>query len=48
MQKIRVVLADDHEVVREGTRRMLEREVDIEVVGEAADGRRRSTGADSA
>jgi DNA-binding NarL/FixJ family response regulator len=38
MAQIRVVVADDHEVVREGTRRMLEREVDIDVVGEAADG----------
>jgi DNA-binding NarL/FixJ family response regulator len=39
MAQIRVVVADDHEVVREGTRRMLEREADIDVVGEAADGR---------
>lgn len=33
---IRMVIADDHELVREGTRRILEREPDIEVVGEAA------------
>jgi NarL family two-component system response regulator LiaR len=38
MSKIRVVIADDHAVVREGTRILLEREEDIEVVGEAADG----------
>lgn len=38
MVPIRVLIADDHQVVREGTRRMLEREPDIEVVGEAADG----------
>lgn len=38
MGRIRVVLADDHKVVREGTRRMLEREPDIVVVGEAEDG----------
>jgi two-component system, NarL family, response regulator LiaR len=38
MAKIRVVIADDHAVVREGTRILLEREEDIEVVGEAADG----------
>jgi two-component system, NarL family, response regulator LiaR len=38
MAKIRVVIADDHAVVREGTRILLERENDIEVVGEAADG----------
>lgn len=35
---IRVIVADDHAVVREGTRHLLEREEDIEVVGEAADG----------
>ena len=38
MAPIRILVADDHEVVREGTRRMLEREADIDVVGEAADG----------
>lgn len=38
MQKIRVIIADDHAVVREGTRHILEREDDIEVVGEAANG----------
>jgi NarL family two-component system response regulator LiaR len=36
--KIRVLIADDHAVVREGTRRMLEQEDDMEVVGEAVDG----------
>ena len=35
---IRVLLADDHVVVREGIRRMLEEVADIEVVAEAADG----------
>jgi DNA-binding NarL/FixJ family response regulator len=38
MNPIRVVLADDHAVVREGTRQLLEREPDILVVGEASDG----------
>jgi len=38
MDKIRVVLADDHVLVREGTRELLEREEDLEVVGEADDG----------
>lgn len=33
--RLRVVLVDDHEVVREGIRAILEREVDLEVVGEA-------------
>ncbi|MEV0135939.1 DNA-binding response regulator, partial [Dactylosporangium sp. NPDC050688] len=32
---IRVYLLDDHEVVRFGLREMLEREGDIEVVGES-------------
>lgn len=38
MDKIRVLIADDHAIVREGTRRVLESEKDIEVVGEASDG----------
>lgn len=38
MKTLRVVLADDHAVVREGTRQLLEREPDISVVGEASDG----------
>jgi DNA-binding NarL/FixJ family response regulator len=37
--KISVLLVDDHNLVRRGFRRMLEDERDIEVVGEAADGR---------
>ncbi len=35
---VRVVIADDHAVVREGTRQILERQPGVEVVGEAADG----------
>jgi DNA-binding NarL/FixJ family response regulator len=35
---IRIVLADDQELVREGIRMMLDAESDLEVVGEAADG----------
>lgn len=35
---IRVVLADDHAVVREGLKVLLNAQPDIEVVGEAADG----------
>jgi DNA-binding NarL/FixJ family response regulator len=38
MEKIRVLLAEDHIVVREGTRELLRREQDMEVVGEAGDG----------
>src|SRR6516225_6381807 len=39
MQKIRVLLADDHVVVRQGLRALLAAEEDIEIVGEADDGR---------
>ncbi|MFQ5987600.1 MAG: response regulator transcription factor, partial [Dehalococcoidia bacterium] len=35
---IRVLLVDDHPVVRQGLRRMLELEEDMEVIGEAASG----------
>ena len=35
---IRVLLADDHALVREGTRRLLETEDDVEVIAEAASG----------
>lgn len=38
MDKIKIIIADDHVVVREGTRRILEQEEDLEVVGEAGDG----------
>jgi NarL family two-component system response regulator LiaR len=36
--KIRIVLADDHVLVREGTRELLEHQENLEVVGEADDG----------
>lgn len=39
MNKIRVLLADDHTIVRSGLRLLLERQGDLEVVGEASDGR---------
>lgn len=35
---VRVLIVDDHQVVREGLRRMLEMERSIKIVGEAADG----------
>jgi len=38
VEKIRVIIAEDHAVVREGTRQLLEQEPDIEIVGEAANG----------
>ena len=39
MRKTRVLLADDHQLMRSGVRLMLERETDLAVVGEACDGR---------
>jgi two-component system, NarL family, response regulator NreC len=38
MQKLTIVLADDHHVVRQGLRSLLEGALDCAVVGEAADG----------
>lgn len=38
MDRVTVLLAEDHALVREGTREMLERDPGISVVGEAADG----------
>ena len=37
MDTIRILVVDDHQVVREGLRHMLELEADMEVVGEAGD-----------
>ena len=36
---ISVLIADDHSVVREGIRRVIEQEMDVKVCAEAADGR---------
>jgi len=36
---IKILIADDHQLTREGVRSMLEREDDITVLGEAEDGR---------
>ena len=36
---IRILLADDHAIVRDGVRALLEKQSDMEVVAEAADGR---------
>ena len=38
MEKIKVLLVDDNEVVREGLKSILEPQADIQVVGEAVDG----------
>ncbi len=37
--KIRVLVADDHAILRQGLKRILEEEPDLEVVGEAATGK---------
>ena len=37
-KRIRILLADDHAVLREGMRNILQKEGDLEVVGEAGDG----------
>ena len=39
MKRITVLLADDHTLVREGLRKILEVEHDLQIVGEAEDGR---------
>jgi len=39
MPRIRVVVADDHALLREGIRALLRQSDEVEVVGEAADGR---------
>lgn len=39
MEKLRILLADDHAVVRAGLRMIITSQPDMEVVGEAADGR---------
>ncbi|MCL4534377.1 MAG: response regulator transcription factor [Bacteroidetes bacterium] len=38
MSPIRILLAEDHDIVREGTRQVLQKAQDLEVVGEAGDG----------
>jgi DNA-binding NarL/FixJ family response regulator len=37
-QKIRILVADDHAILRQGLAQLLNQEPDIEVIGEAADG----------
>jgi two-component system response regulator NreC len=39
MRKTRILLADDHQLMRSGLRLVIERQPDLTVVGEAADGR---------
>ncbi len=37
---VRILLADDHTIIRQGLHSLLEKEADMEVVGEAEDGRK--------
>jgi len=39
VKKIKVMIVDDHSLIREGLRRLLELEKDIDVTGQASDGR---------
>ncbi|MHC4739470.1 MAG: response regulator, partial [Planctomycetota bacterium] len=39
----KILLADDHGIIREGLRSLLEKQTDIEVIGEAQDGRKAVT-----
>ncbi len=47
MNKIRILLADDHTIMRAGLRLLLERQPDLEVVGETEDGRQAVAAVDS-
>lgn len=48
MNPVRILLADDHTVMRSGLRLLLERQPNLKVVGEAADGRQAVTLSESA
>lgn len=37
-EEIKVLIADDHAIIREGLKRIISFEEDIEIVGEAEDG----------
>ncbi len=39
MKKVKLLVADDHKIFRQGIKKLLEEESDLQVVGEAADGR---------
>lgn len=38
MSKLRILIADDHQIIRDGLQRLINAESDMEVVGEAGDG----------
>ena len=39
MDKIRIIVADDHAILRDGIRALLDLQEDIEIIGEASDGK---------
>jgi DNA-binding NarL/FixJ family response regulator len=39
MNKLRVLIAEDHEMMRAGMKLLVESQADMEVIGEAGDGR---------
>jgi DNA-binding NarL/FixJ family response regulator len=39
MKKVKLLVADDHKIFRQGIKKLLEEESDLQVVGEASDGR---------
>lgn len=39
MKKVKLLVADDHKIFRQGIKKLLDEESDLQVVGEAADGR---------
>jgi DNA-binding NarL/FixJ family response regulator len=39
MKKLRLLVADDHKIFRQGIKKLLDEESDLSIVGEAADGR---------
>jgi two-component system response regulator NreC len=39
MKKVRLLIADDHMIFRQGIKKLLDEEPDLQIVGEAADGR---------
>ena len=43
VEKIRILLADDHNIVRAGVRQLLESAEDLQVVAEAGDGQEAQT-----
>jgi DNA-binding NarL/FixJ family response regulator len=41
-EKIKILIADDHPLIRQGLRQIIEREADLEIVYECGDGRSRA------